>query len=287
MSTQLLKSAQLEQIWNQYLAGFIDGDGSLLMSKAGYASLEITMDIHDLHALNLVKQRLGGSVKRRSSSQSYRYRLHHKAGMLYLLSRVNSKIRQSNRMVQLQKMCVLYNLPFKSPEPLTLKNAWFAGFFDAAGTVGFSFKRGWPQLTIRVSQKSPSDLLCFQRFFGGAVRLDSASNTWKWHIYSEQAVYDFYQYCKRVPLHSRKKKRMFLLPTFFQFKKVRASSSNDPSLKKAWALFEKNWNTFSMFNTLTSLNISLKAQALVQKLGESSILALFFEHKQKSVTHLS
>ena len=54
-----------EESWNEYLAGLIDGDGSLLISKEGYASLEITMDIHDEYALNKVKQKLGGSVKPR------------------------------------------------------------------------------------------------------------------------------------------------------------------------------------------------------------------------------
>lgn len=53
--------------WNQWLAGLIDGDGCLLVSKAGYASCEITMGIEDEHALMQIKQKLGGSVKSRSS----------------------------------------------------------------------------------------------------------------------------------------------------------------------------------------------------------------------------
>ena len=36
--------------FHQWLAGLIDGDGSFLLSKKGYASLEITMDIRDEHA---------------------------------------------------------------------------------------------------------------------------------------------------------------------------------------------------------------------------------------------
>lgn len=244
MAAQSLNIAQQENLWNQQLAGLIDGDGSFLISKTGYTSLEITMDIYDLQILNQVKQKLGGSVKRRSSSQSYRFRLHNKAGMLDVISRVNGKIRQSKRVVQLQKICHLYGIHFKNPEPLSLQNGWFAGFFDADGTLGYSFKHGWPQLTVSASQKLPSDLIWFKTFFGGTIRLDSKSNTWKWDIYSEQAVYHFYLYCKTVPLHSYKKKRMFLLPTFFQLKKVRAYKSNDPSLQKAWALFEKEWKAF-------------------------------------------
>jgi hypothetical protein len=51
-----------ENSWNRYLAGLIDSDGCLLVSKQGYASLEITMDIYDENALNKIKQKLGGSV---------------------------------------------------------------------------------------------------------------------------------------------------------------------------------------------------------------------------------
>nr|ALO20944.1 putative LAGLIDADG homing endonuclease [Microglena monadina] len=136
-----------EESWNEYLAGLIDGDGSLLISKKGYASLEITMDIHDEYALNKVKQKLGGSVKRRSGAGAFRYRLHHKLGILNLLGRISGNIRNSQRIAQLQKMCILYKIPYKDPVKLTLHSSWFAGFFDADGTITYSMKKGWPQLT--------------------------------------------------------------------------------------------------------------------------------------------
>ena len=50
-----------EKRWNEWLAGLIDGDGCLLVSKGGYPSCEITMGIEDEHALLQVKQKLGGS----------------------------------------------------------------------------------------------------------------------------------------------------------------------------------------------------------------------------------
>lgn len=239
-----LNSAQKEEIWNQHFAGLIDGDGSLLISKAGYASLEITMDINDFQALNQIKQKLGGSVKDRKSSLSFRYRLHNKSGMLDVIDRVNGKIRQSNRMVQLQKMCALYNIPYQAPQPLSANNGWFAGFFDADGTLGYSYKKGWPQIIVSVSQKSPADLVCFQTTFGGTVRLDSRSNTYKWDIYTEKDIHTFYKYCQKFPLTSHKKKRMFLLPRFYRLRKSGAYKSNDAALQKVWSQFEKDWNTF-------------------------------------------
>ena len=45
--------------FKQWLAGLIDGDGSFLLSKKGYASLEITMDIRDERALQSVKNIYG------------------------------------------------------------------------------------------------------------------------------------------------------------------------------------------------------------------------------------
>lgn len=242
--SQPLNAAQQANIWNQYLAGLIDGDGSLLISQAGFVSLEITMDINDLQALNLVKQKLGGSVKRRNTSLSFRYRLHNKAGMLDVISRVNGEIRQSNRMVQLQKICALSQIPYQAPQTLDSNNAWFAGFFDADGTIGYSYKKGWPQLTISVGQKLPADLACFQNVFGGTVRLDSRSNIYKWAIYSEVDIQNFYKYCRKFPLYSHKKKRMFLLPRFYKLRTAGAHRSSDPALQKAWAEFETDWKTF-------------------------------------------
>lgn len=45
--------------FKQWLAGLIDGDGCFLLSKKGYASLEITMDIRDERALQAVKNVYG------------------------------------------------------------------------------------------------------------------------------------------------------------------------------------------------------------------------------------
>lgn len=75
--------------FKQWLAGLIDGDGSFLLSKKGYASLEITMDIRDERALTAVKNVYGGSIKLRSGVRALRYRLHNKEGLLNLINDVN------------------------------------------------------------------------------------------------------------------------------------------------------------------------------------------------------
>lgn len=85
---------------NQWLAGLIDGKGSFLLSKKGFTSLEIIMDIKDSLCLYKIKNIYGGSIKIRSGSNSIRYRLHHKEGLLRLINDVNGEIRYSNRIKQ-------------------------------------------------------------------------------------------------------------------------------------------------------------------------------------------
>jgi len=233
--------------WNDYLAGLIDGYGSLLISKTGYASLEITMDIYDEYALNKVKQKLGGSIKKRSGANAFRYRLHNKAGMAEVIERINGRIRNSKRIVQLQKLCQLHNVPYKEASPITISNYWFAGFFDADGTLSYSMKNGWPQLVVSASNKKPTDLRFYKEIFGGTIRLDSNSNTHKWEIYSKEAVLAFCDYLKNYPIHSHKKNRIFLIPQFLKLRSCRAyAQAPDSLLYKAWVDFETKWDDLSL-----------------------------------------
>jgi len=68
------------------------------------------MDIRDERALQTVKNIYGGSIKLRSNANALKYRLHNKEGLLNLINDVNGHIRNSNRLVQLNNICVKYNL---------------------------------------------------------------------------------------------------------------------------------------------------------------------------------
>ena len=120
-----------KQKWNQWFAGLIDGDGCLRLSKSGYMSLEITMDLRDERALLEIRSKLNGSIKLRSKARAIRYRCHDKKNMVLALNILNGRCRNSNRIPQLKKLCKKMNIVFQPPEKLTLNNSWFAGFFDA------------------------------------------------------------------------------------------------------------------------------------------------------------
>jgi hypothetical protein len=140
------------------------------LSKKGYASLEITMDIRDEHALQIVKNVYGGSIKLRSGANALRYRLHHKAGLISLINDVNGKIRNSNRLIQLNNICVKYNLNLIYPDKLTLNNGWVSGFFDSDGTITINSTN--LQLAISISQKTSELLVPLTDIFGGHIYID-------------------------------------------------------------------------------------------------------------------
>jgi len=149
----LSSNTQSELHWNQWLAGLIDGDGCLLVSKAGYASCEITMGIDDEHTLMQIKQKLGGSVKSKAGVKALRYRLHNRAGMIDLITRINGHIRNSVRLPQLELVCYNLNIPLIQPMEITKSNGWWwkSRVFWRNGTVTYSMKNGHPQLTISAS----------------------------------------------------------------------------------------------------------------------------------------
>ena len=115
-------------IFKQWLAGLIDGDDSFLLSKKGYASLDITMGIRDEETLQAVKNVYGGSIKLRSGVNALRYRLHNKKGLLNFINDINGHIRNPIRLIQLNHICVKYNLTLIYPHKLIIENGWFSGF---------------------------------------------------------------------------------------------------------------------------------------------------------------
>lgn len=156
--------------WKEWLAGIIDGDGSFLLSKKGYASLEIIMDIRDEHALQIIKNVYGGSIKLRSGTNALRYRLHHKSGFINLIKDVNGLIRNSHRLIQLNKICYKYDFTLIFPEKLNYASGWLSGFFDAEGSI--TLNRSNTQLSINISQKSSELLQPLIELYGGNIYID-------------------------------------------------------------------------------------------------------------------
>ena len=233
-----------EKCWNQWLSGLIDGDGSLLVNKSGYGSCEITMSLKDGHCLAIIKQKLGGSVKLRSGAKALRYRLHNETGIINLINRINGNIRHTSRLKQLERLCLLLNIPIVYPETVTIDNGWFAGFFDADGTITYSIKNNYPQLTIGVTNKLYIDVISFKNVFKGNVYFDKSQNgCYKWSIQAKTDIDFFKAYLLKYPSRSNKKQRLFLINDYYYLKDLEAYKALvGTPLYKAWHTFNDKWN---------------------------------------------
>ena len=236
--------ANNDESWNEWLAGLIDGDGSLLLSKSGYPSCEITMSLQDEHALAIIKQKLGGSIKLRSGAKALRYRLHNKKGIIELINRINGKVRHTSRVKQLESICSNLNIKISYPTAITKNNGWFSGFFDADGTITYSIKNNHPQLTISVTNKLLVDIIAFKDVFGGNLYFDKGKNGhYKWSIQSKNDIELFKSYLSIYPYFSNKKQRLFLTDKYYELKALRAYSAlPDSFLGKVWIKFNNKWN---------------------------------------------
>jgi hypothetical protein len=231
--------------WNEWLAGLIDGDGSFLLSKKNYASLEITMDIRDEHALQIIKNVYGGSIKLRSNANALRYRLHHKSGLLALINDVNGHIRNSNRLIQLNKILDKYNLYLIYPKKLNYDNGWLSGFFDADGTVTINTTN--TQLSISASQKTAEILQPLIELYRGNIYIDNGkSKSFKWYITKREDILNLLEYFKNSPSRSAKKNRLHLIPKYYELKDLKAHKANQGSyLEKSWRIFLTKWLSYA------------------------------------------
>jgi ubiquinol-cytochrome c reductase cytochrome b subunit len=80
------------------------------------------MSIKDEHALQIIKNVYGGSIKLVSGAKALRYSLRHKQGFLALVNDVNGEIRNSYKLMQLNKICLTHEISLIYPDKLTYNN---------------------------------------------------------------------------------------------------------------------------------------------------------------------
>lgn len=228
----------------EWLAGIIDGDGSMKVSKQGETSLEITMGLEDLPLLRYIQDMLGGSMKMRSGAKAYRYRLHNQLGMMKLIHCINGHIRDSARLLQLHRVCQVLDIPLILPITLDAQSNWFAGFFDADGTIGFAMKNRLPvrgSLMIRVTNKHLQDVESYKVVFGGNIHFSSSQNGYyQWSVQSRKDVLILLSYFQSSTFRSHKSRRFFLIEEYYSLYDLKAFHPESLN-HKAWLAFLDKW----------------------------------------------
>ncbi len=199
------------------------------------------MDIRDEHVLQIDKNVYGGSITLRSGANALRYRLHNKSGLLALINDVNGHIRNSNRLVQLNRICHKYELDLIYSEKLTFYNGWLSGFFDSDGTV--TINKSNTQLSISASQKTSEILQPLVDLYGGNIYIDrGSSQSFKWYITKREDILKLIEYFKIYPSRSAKINRLHLIPKFYELKDLKANKALPGTyLEKSWFYFFNKW----------------------------------------------
>ena len=227
------------QKFNEWLAGLIDGDGCFHLTKKGYVSLEITMELRDRHCLFLIKDKFGGSVKIKQGQNWLRYRLHHKTGILNMVNAVNGLIRNPNRILQLSRVCDKYNIILKYPENLTYGNGWLSGFIDSDGSIYLNITS--VQIFITASQKNKLLLDPLVNLYGGTIYTLSKTQAFKWTVYKKSEVLSLLEYFRANPLKSKKMVRIKLIPDIYN---CMQKSQHRKYEETKWNSLINKWNNY-------------------------------------------
>ena len=228
--------------FRQWLAGLIDGDGYFLLSKNGYNSCEITMDARDKKVLYLIQDKYGGSVKQISNAYAFKYKLRNRAGLIALINDVNGLIRNPTRLLQMNKLCVKFNIELKYANNLTFNDGWLSGFIDSDGSIYYSESSG--QAFIGISQKNKYLLEPLIHIYGGRVDISSPKiEAFKYVIYRKTELFNLIDnYFNKYPLRTEKMKRINLLKQFYLVRL--GKKENDVVKINDWVIFKDKWEKY-------------------------------------------
>lgn len=230
---------------SDWLAGLIDGDGYFSFSKKGYAALEITIDARDQRCLHEIKNLFGGTIKQgRGTGKWYRYRLHHKTGLLNVISAVNGRLRNPIRVLQLAKICEAYKIDLLETPKLTYNNSWLTGFIDSDGSIYLS--ESSIQVYITISQKNKLMLDILEELYGGKVYVNGKTGNFKWVVSRKKEVLNLLDYLKKYPLLSKKMVRVNLIKDVYAgFEKSWHNKEKSSLEGKQWSYIMEKWNNYS------------------------------------------
>lgn len=246
-TNQLSWATNSSNSFNEWLGGLIDGDGCFQCTKKGLVSLKIIMDIRDKKALYEIKHKYGGSVKSMANSHSLKYKLREPNKLIKLIKGINGHIRNPIRLLQLNKLCLKFNIQLKEPVTLGYNNGWFSGLIDSDGSIHIP-ESG--QLSISVTQKNKYLLEPLLNLYTGRISILRSKEAFVYTIYRKEEILGLVDdYFKNYPLKSSKASKINLIKDFYQLEiplqklKFELIGSN-PTKFKDWIDFKNKWEKF-------------------------------------------
>lgn len=220
------KSNDLNFIY--WLAGLIDGDGSLLVNLNKALTCEITVHERDVKALFKIKEKYHGSVLKRSNVKAYRWRVSKKWIVTKLYIDLNGKLITDGKIKQMKKFSSVLNI-----EPIIINNynfdintAWLSGFIDADGC--FTIRNKYT-LTISISQKTSGILFSIKEKLNcGNVYYDKRGNTFNYVITDLRGIKRILLYLEKYPLKTTKHLEFLIFRKLVQYIELKFHYLNNP-----------------------------------------------------------
>nr|BAF44929.1 hypothetical protein [Lobophyllia corymbosa] len=207
-----------------YLAGLIEGDGSIVVSK-DKAYIFIFFHLKDVSTAYYIKKRLGfGSMVKQKNKKAINLTIVGRRGLLKVVALVNGKFR-SKKIESLHKLIYYLNeniQVFPKDTSSVLINHWLAGFLDADGYFQVriiyrerKFLYG-VRLHLKVDQKTKDVLNLLHEVFGGYVGYREKQDTYYYQSTGLQHALKVIRYLDRYHVLSkwleyRQWRRVYLL----------------------------------------------------------------------------
>ena len=231
-----------EILENEWIAGFADGDGYLYV-KGNECNFEVAQANHNIHLLEFLKSKFGGRIGQPKQiilkgGKTFFYRVSAKGPMTKLAFMLNGNVRGTSRNEQFQRLCQLLNISYLPPVMLNKASAWYAGIFDADGSIlGLGEKRFI--MTLLVTSKYSADVEFYLKDFGGRVR-KNGPNAFIWVVQSKAEVLSFANYLKAIPLRSNKKIRVDLVDEYYELTRKKPLAKDSPYYQD-WLALRERW----------------------------------------------
>ena len=202
--------------FNEWLAGFIDGDGHLEI-QGNFCRLSVPQGTWNLHLIQLLQSKFGGKLNKVPSGiNTHRYDLTNEDGQLIELAHaINGNVRGKIRTEQFIKLCNVYNINYIMPKLMSLDNAYTSGLIDSDGSITCQAKK----IQVKVTATHPADLQYLKALFNGNItrRLD-LNCAFDWKIGSQADVLFLKKYLLSFPLKSNKIVRANLFEEYYRLK---------------------------------------------------------------------
>lgn len=211
-----------------WLAGLIDGDGSLLVNNNKALTCEITVHERDVKVLFKIKEKYHGSVLKRSNVKAYRWRVSKNWIIIKLYTDLNGKLITDGKIKQMKNFSSILNI-----EPIIINNynfdihtAWLSGFIDADGC--FTIRNNYT-LTISISQKTSGILYSIKEKLNcGNVYYDKGGNTFNYAITDLRGIKIMLLYLEKYPLKTTKYFEYLIFCKLVQYIELKYHYQNNP-----------------------------------------------------------